>query len=511
MARLLPLLSSAVVSIAVLMSLQLIGGMQQLTSVRVSHAQAAPAYPLKASSNGRYLVDQNNQPFFVNGDAAWSLIAQGTNTDIDTYLTSRQQLGFNVVLVNLIEHLYATNAPKDINGDPPFTGTTFTTPNDVYFQHADYVVSDAASKGIVVLLDPLYLGANCDNEGWCSEVKAASTSDMQTWGTYVGNRYKTYNNIIWVVGGDMDPTTVSTNVSAFATALAQADGRHLITAHNTHEQMAVTPWQGATWLTLNSTYTYNPNYELAQTAYNYTPVMPFFQIESTYENEHSSTQQQLRREAYWTVLSGGMGYIYGNCPIWNLGVAASSFCPAAGSNWQTWLNSTGANAMKHVSDVFTGRAWQDLVPDTTHIVVTSGYGTYGNTNYVTTERTGDGSLVMAYLPMTTTVTVDMSKLNGPATGSWYDPTNGTYLTITGSPFANTGTQTFSSPPTNAGGDSDWVLILGTGVSGPTATPTNTPTLTPTIMPATATPAPTPLPSGDLALAATANASSANKI
>src|SRR5690242_3500959 len=77
MPRLLPLLVSAAVSLAVLMSLQFIGGTQQWTAVGVSHAQTMPAYPLKLSANHRYLVDQNGQPFFINGDAPWSLIVQG--------------------------------------------------------------------------------------------------------------------------------------------------------------------------------------------------------------------------------------------------------------------------------------------------------------------------------------------------------------------------------------------------------------------------------------------------
>jgi hypothetical protein len=63
--------------------------------------------------------------------------------------------------------------------------------------------------------------------------------------------------------------------------------------------------------------------------YNAAPTRPFFQIEGFYENEHSMTTQQLRAQAYWTVLSGGMGYQFGNCPLWGLGSPASSFCPSA--------------------------------------------------------------------------------------------------------------------------------------------------------------------------------------
>jgi len=53
----------------------------------------------------------------------------------------------------------------------------------------------------------------------------------------------------------------------------------------------------------------------------------------------------------------------------------------------------------------------------------------------------------------------MSQLSGPATASWYDPVVGTFTSITGSPFANTGSSDFTTPGANAGGDEDWVLIL----------------------------------------------------
>jgi hypothetical protein len=53
----------------------------------------------------------------------------------------------------------------------------------------------------------------------------------------------------------------------------------------------------------------------------------------------------------------------------------------------------------------------------------------------------------------------MTQLSNTATARWFDPTSGTYATIPGSPFANTGTQEFTPPGSNAAGDPDWVLTL----------------------------------------------------
>jgi hypothetical protein len=422
-----------------------------------------PAYPLRVGSTGRYLVDQNNQPVFWSGDAAWSLIVQGTNADIDDYFADRQQKGVNPVLINLIDHKFGAKAPRNINGDPPFTGAPFATPNEAYFAHADYAVSIAAQKGIAVLLDPLYLGYDCGDEGWCQEVQAASDADLTSWGTYVGTRYKTFDNIVWVVGGDVDPSRVpgvSDKVQAFVTGLQQADDRHLITAHNVRGEMAVTPWSGAAWLSLNATYSlYDATYQLGQSAYNMSPPMPFFQIEGWYENEHSMNTQQLRAQAYWTTLAGGMGYVFGNCPLWGLGSPAASFCPDAGSDWRAELGGAGSTSMMHATELFASRAWQNLVPDWSHSTLIDGYGTFGKTDYATAGRSQDGTLVLAYLPTPQPVTVDMTQLTGAASGAWFDPASGTYLAIQGSPFANTGSQQFTPPRNNSAGDSDWVLVL----------------------------------------------------
>jgi hypothetical protein len=38
------------------------------------------------------------------------------------------------------------------------------------------------------------------------------------------------------------------------------------------------------------------------------------------------------------------------------------------------------------------------------------------------------------------LTIDLAQLSGPVTARWYDPTNGAYSTIAGSPFANDGSK-----------------------------------------------------------------------
>ena len=409
-------------------------------------------FPLRTGDSGnRFLVDSKNQPFFWLGDAAWSLIAQLGKEDVDYYLDDRSEKGFSVLLVSLIEHKFCTNAPADFYGELPFTGKPFTTPNEKYFEHADHIIKSAAQRNIIVLLAPLYLGYDCKDEGWCAEVKAASNSDLYAWGQFVGKRYKDYSNIIWIIGGDTDPSVVKDKVLEMISGIRENDSVHLFSAHNRPETMAVTPWKGESWLTVNNVYSYDSVlYRHFKTAYTMKPEMPYYLCESAYENEHQSTPQQLRSQAYQALLSGSMGHIFGNCPIWHFG-AFKSWCNL--TDWKKELNNAGSVSMDYFQRLFRSRSWQILVPDFEHSVITAGFGTWGLKDYVTAAITNDGNTIIAYLPSTRTVTVDLSKISGEyARCCWYDPSCG--KTVNSGTFQTSGSHSFT-PALNG----DWVLVI----------------------------------------------------
>jgi hypothetical protein len=64
----------------------------------------ATTFPLKVSADGRFLTDQNNVPFRVQGDAPWDLLVTITSSEVDTYLANRAAKGFNALLIYLVEH-----------------------------------------------------------------------------------------------------------------------------------------------------------------------------------------------------------------------------------------------------------------------------------------------------------------------------------------------------------------------------------------------------------------------
>jgi hypothetical protein len=211
-------------------------------------------------------------------------------------------------------------------------------------------------------------------------------------------------------------------------------------------------WAGV--IGLDAAYTYAPTYAEVLKAYRNRDHVPAFMIEANYEGEHWYTgPETLRRQEYWTMLSGATGQFYGNKFTWQ-------FLPG----WPSNLNTIGSRQMTFVTNLFSRRPWFDLVPDTGHRLVISGYGTYSeggdvnSSDYVTAARTPDGKLAIAYLPTGQSVVVDLRRMAGPVRAQWYDPTAGTYRTAARS-LPRSATHRFTPPSRNRGGDADWALVL----------------------------------------------------
>lgn len=189
-------------------------------------------------------------------------------------------------------------------------------------------------------------------------------------------------------------------------------------------------------------------------------VKPIVLGESHYDGEWGPQPHDftMRRQAYWSILSGAAGHAYGAKGLYGWGD------PQWGMSLQAAMNYTGATQMKHVNDLFSTRPWHRLVPDLSGAVMTGGVGT--GIDHAATARASDGSLVIAYIPTDRTVTIDMSWLSGPATVRWFDPTDGKYTAISVR-LANSGSRSFATPGKNATSHGDWVLVLET--SGANAT------------------------------------------
>jgi hypothetical protein len=322
----------------------------------------------------------------------------------------------------------------------------------------------AAKYGMIVFLDPI------ETAGWLDTLKRNGAAKDRTYGAFLGNRYKGFPNIVWLSGNDFQTWSNASDdavVLAVAKGIQRADRAHLQTLElNYYASDSRTDPAWSSILGLDGFYTYYPTYAEALAAYYRTPPMPTFLAEANYEGENNtgwdpSTPLLLRKQEYWTMLSGAAGQFYGDHYVWPFS-----------NGWQQNLNTPGVRQLQYGTALLSPRQWYNLVPDQSHRVVTAGYGTFAGTgalasnDYLTAARTPDGSLAIAYMPTRRTVTVAMSTLSARVTARWYDPTNGTYSTVAGSPFAPAGIRQFTPPGNNSGGDGDWVLVLETTPPAP---------------------------------------------
>ena len=433
------------------------------TASRIGARSRLPSavYPLKVGPTRRYLVDQRNVPFMIVGDSPQALTVNLSVADAEKFLANRRAAGFNSAWVNLLCIICTSLAGGRVDGTtydgiPPFTTAgDLSKPNEAYFARVDRMIGLAAKNGIVVFLNPI------ETAGWLNILRGNSVDKAYGYGRYLGKRYRKFSNIVWFSGNDFQTWRDRSDaalVRAVARGIKRADPTHLQTIELNY--LVSSSLDDATWRSLaelDAVYTYAPTYAELLREYRRPDHIPTFMVEGNYEFEHwhySTDLETLRRQEYWAMLSGASGQLYGNKYTWQFL-----------EDWQDHLDTPGSIQMIYMARLFARRPWFRLVPDQGHTVVTSGYGTFtskgsvNDSDYLTAARTDDGKLVIAYLPTSRTITVDMTKLSGRARARWYDPTSGTYMAAAGSRLPNMGQRQFTSPSKNADGDEDWVFVL----------------------------------------------------
>jgi hypothetical protein len=449
--------------------LLLLAAMLLFVGERAPHANAngavdaKVAFPLKVGPTHRYLVDQRGHPFLIVGDSPQSMIVNLSLSDAKTYIADRAAAGFNSLWVNLLCDTYTAGRSDGTTYDhiKPFDKPgDLSTPNASYFNRVDAMLRLANRYGMAVFLDPIETG------GWLTTLQANGVKKAYAYGRFLGKRYAKFPNIVWMSGNDFqqwsDPSSDAV-VLAVAQGIRSADRNHIQTIELNY--LVSSSWDDTRWrplLGLDAAYTYDPTYAEVLKEYDRQKTVPVFMVEAGYEFEQNSSSisygnpETLRRQEYWSVLSGASGQFYGNHYTWQFL-----------TGWQQQLDTPGSKQMSYLVKLFTGRAWYRLVPDQKHTLLTSGFGTFTTTgsvdssDYATAARTPDGKLAIAYLPTVRTVTIDASKLAADPVSRWYDPTAGTFTPA--APVSRSGSiETFRPPDQNSAGDGDWLLVLTAG-------------------------------------------------
>ena len=158
-----------------------------------------PAVPASVSSDGRYIKDQNGDPYLLLSDQLLPALHNGTLANVNTVMADRQSRGFNALWISLINDAYigANDNYTDNAGNLPFTSGDFTHPIEAYWTRVDSLVASAYSYGITCCFCPIETaGAAMDL------ARSNGNTGCNTYGQFLGNRYKNSPNILWMHGND---------------------------------------------------------------------------------------------------------------------------------------------------------------------------------------------------------------------------------------------------------------------------------------------------------------------
>jgi len=425
------------------------------------------------SPNKTHLVNTiTNTPVFITGDAPQVLFTQLDNADVEPYLADRASRGFNALWVLVIDNVDQANAPEDYYGNVPFDGPDFTNEDAAYWAHIDYVLGRIEAYGMTAFMSAAFVGTpQFVTSYYYNSLLDSSDATMTAYGQWLGNRYKNYPNIVWVLGGDAPATSaIYSKLADIGNGLQSADPNHLITLEacrecsqgsNLGQQSTLEAYtylgeSVPSFMGLNWAYAKDPNViSECRGAYASTSggAIPPLMGEDTYELDSSVTSAQVRTEGYWEVLSGCyLGRLFGNDAIWTFN--APQFNNSS-TPWQIQLDSTGSVGQETMGALFRSREHWLLVPDINRSVLTAGYGS-GATISVA-ARTSDGQTIIAYVPNgnAATITINMTKITSAIDTAkcwWFNPSTGA-ATLIGT-FATSGTQNYTPPDSN-----DWVLVI----------------------------------------------------
>lgn len=428
---------------------------------------------LRVSENNRYLVEADGAPFFWLGDTAWELFHRLDREEADYYLQNRADLGFTVIQAVVLAEEDGLNDPNPY-GEVPLFDQDPQRPNEAYFEHVDYIIARAAELGLYVAVLPTW--GDKWNLKWGQGPEIFTPENALAFGEYLGNRYKDYPNIIWVVGGDrpIEEPAHREIVISMADGLRMGDERtHLITFHPMGGQGSAEYFHDEEWLDFNMRQTghtraFTGRYEVVRTDYNREPIKPVIDAEPIYEDHPidfrreergHSTAADVRRPLYWNLFGGAFGHTYGHHSVWQMWEAGRRLVNHPLMPWNEALYQPGAAQMQYGRKLMESRPFMSRIPDDTilipHPVASSAVPGAGEYRYTAT-RDSEGTYAMIYVPVGRDFEVRMDAINGPEVIAWwYNPRTGEVEQI--GTFSNNGTQTFSPPL--PGENLDWVLVL----------------------------------------------------
>lgn len=418
---------------------------------------------LKISENKRYIITQDNQPFFWLGDTAWELFHRLNKEETLVYLENRAEKGFTVIQAVALAELDGLKTPNAY-GNLPLINLDPMQPNENYFKHVDDILDEAEKRGLYIGFLPTW--GDKFNKKWGDGPEIFTPENATAYGEWLAKRYINQNNIIWILGGDRMPENAEDKaiIEAMASGIRKIDQKHLITYH---------PWAGVlatdffneTWLDLDMFQSGHDrdtkDYEFVYKSYKVNPKRPVINGEPRYENHPNKFKPEthgwmddsdVRVSAYWSILSGAAGYTYGTHDIWQMYATGRNPVNGARTNWNESIHLPGSRQLTYFKNLLMSFPWQEMKNDQSLILNENPKDSSFIMSAIGTKQ----DFIIAYTPMGKTMLVDLSKMKAEKVNAyWFNPRDGSSTFI--GEFSTAEKPEFK--PWSIGRGSDFLLIL----------------------------------------------------
>ena len=455
-----------------------------LLLLAASGAAVAAAPPLlKVSENHRFLVYDDGRPFFYLGDTAWELFHRTTREDADRYLANRVAKGFTVIQAVALAEFDGLDTPNAYGHRPlvehdPARPDVKDGPDNDYWDHVDYVVNQAAARGLFVGLLPTW--GDKWNKKWGQGPEVFTPENAAAYGEWLGRRYREAP-LIWILGGDrpVENDRHRAIVRALAAGLKRGDGgRHLLTFHPSGGGGSAQYFHGDDWLDFNlrqngHEQNFNPRYAQTRADYDRVPVKPVLDGEPLYEdhpiafsptNNGYSVAADVRRPLYWDLFGGACGHTYGHHSVWQFWTPERAPVNHPLLPWTAAIDQPGAGQMQYARRLLESRPYLTRIPDDSVLVTADPPAAVPGAGLkrLAATRDSEGRYAMVYAPAGRAFKVRMDAIKGARVVAWwFNPRTGVATRI--GEFSNSGEREFAPP--DPGEMLDWVLVLDDAAQG----------------------------------------------
>lgn len=401
---------------------------------------------LQVSASGRYLQHADGTPFFWLGDTGWLMPERLNREEVEFYLEQCRRAGYNVVQVQTVNAVPAMNCYGQSSMPDGFCFDAIDRKGVYgYWDHMDYIVRTAATKGIYIGMVCIWGGLV--KQGWMNEQEA------QAYGTFLARRYQDDPNIVWIIGGDIRGDVKTEVWTALATAIKSVDRKHLMTFHPFGRTLSATWFNEADWLDFNMFQsghrrygqlkgdgddTMQPgmeedNWRYVQAAWAAVPAKPVLDAEPSYEgipqglhnpDEPRWQAADVRRYAYWSVFAGACGHTYGNNSIMQFYRPGYSPAYGADKNWVEALNDEGFRQMQWLKRLMLAFPYFDRIPDQQLMAGQNGE------RYDRLVATRGKDYLLVYNHTARPMQIDVTRIEGDEKKAWwYDVKSGKIIAI----------------------------------------------------------------------------------